>query len=114
MVERANKEVLRHLRAIVSEKRMTTSWSLNLPIVQRVTNTSVHENIDTTPYQILFGNLHVPENQILLPVRGPVYISSRIQGMQTQDAIITKAVELQFKKIRSINGQLQLHLSLTC
>ena len=56
IVERANKEVLRHLRNIIFDKRIFKSWSLYLPLVQRIMNASVHHSTGVSPAQILFGN----------------------------------------------------------
>jgi len=57
LVERANKEVLRHLRAMVFHKTTQDEWSLYLPIVQRIINSSVHSSIGCSPAQLLFGNV---------------------------------------------------------
>jgi transposase InsO family protein len=56
LVERSNKEVLRHLRAIIYDRNVITDWSDNLPLVQRIMNSSIHETIGVSPAQILFGN----------------------------------------------------------
>ena len=56
IVERANKEVLRHLRNIIFDKRIIKSWSIYLPLVQRIMNASVHHSTGVTPAQLLFGN----------------------------------------------------------
>ena len=98
------------------------TWSINLPMVQRIINTSIHENLGTAPFHILFGNLHVPENHIFFPVGSPSYLqelkdriassssssstgsSSKpilhwlLERLQAQDAIISKAAELQLQK----------------
>ena len=56
IVERANKEVMRHLRAIIYDKRVKGSWSIYLPLVQRIMNASVVKSIGVTPASIIFGN----------------------------------------------------------
>jgi transposase InsO family protein len=56
IVERANKEILRHLRGIIFDKNVAADWSDNLPLVQRIMNSSVHSSIGVTPASILFGN----------------------------------------------------------
>ena len=56
IVERANKEVMRHLRAIVFDTRLKLEWSLVLPLVQRIMNASTHESIGISPAQLIFGN----------------------------------------------------------
>jgi hypothetical protein len=54
IVERANKEVMRHL--ILLDKRVVDEWSLYLPLVQRIMNASVHSALQLSPAQIIFGN----------------------------------------------------------
>lgn len=56
LVERSNKEVLRHLRAIMYHKNIYDNWSIYLPMVQRIINSTVNESIGVSPAQILFGN----------------------------------------------------------
>jgi hypothetical protein len=56
IVERANREVMRHLRAIMFDRNITVEWSDMLPLVQRIMNASNHESIGTSPASILFGN----------------------------------------------------------
>lgn len=54
VVERAIAEVMKHLRAIIYDKRVSFTWSLHLPVVQRIINSSYHSAIGTSPAQILF------------------------------------------------------------
>lgn len=56
IVERANKEVMKHLRAILLDRRMIALWSMDyLPLVQRIMNAQIHETIGVTPSELLFG-----------------------------------------------------------
>ena len=56
IVERANKEVQRHLSAILYERHSKRKWSTSLPLVQRIMNAQVHFSIGVSLAQILFGN----------------------------------------------------------
>lgn len=57
IVERCNKEVMRHLRAIILEKRVQEFWSSDqLPLVQRILNCEVKTNTGVSPAELLFGN----------------------------------------------------------
>jgi hypothetical protein len=71
IVERANKEVNRHLRAIVFNRKIKTKWSLYLPLVQRIMNASVHSTIGVTPAQIVFGNAVNLDRNLIPLVRAP-------------------------------------------
>jgi hypothetical protein len=57
IVERANGEVGRHLRAIVRDHRVADNWSAALPLVQRIINAATHSAIGTSPARMLFGGM---------------------------------------------------------
>ena len=56
IVERSNKEVMRHIRAIIYDKGVVHDWVEYLPFVQRIMNASTHASIGVSPAQLLFGN----------------------------------------------------------
>jgi hypothetical protein len=56
IVERVNKEVMRHLRAFVFDERIIENWSDYLPMVQRIINSTPHSSIGCSPAELLFGN----------------------------------------------------------
>lgn len=56
IVERRNGEVLKHLRAIVMERRVRNKWSHFLPIVQNVLNNSIDLSMNTSPSKLIFGD----------------------------------------------------------
>ena len=53
LVERANKEVVRHLSAIIQDVKILAEWDVNLPFVQRIINTKIHESTGLAPCQVL-------------------------------------------------------------
>ena len=63
IVERRNAEVMKHLRALVLERRDGQSWSMYLPLVQRILNSAYDRSIGTYPAQLIFG--------YQLPIGGP-------------------------------------------
>ena len=70
IVERANKEVMRHLRAIIFDKDNITAlndWEDCLPLVQRIMNASVHSAIGVSPAQLIFGESLQLDRDILIP-----------------------------------------------
>ena len=67
IVERANKEIQRHLKHILFDRNVFHDWSDCLPIVQRIINTTTHESIGISPSQILFGNAISVDRGIFLP-----------------------------------------------
>ena len=56
IVERANKEVGRHLTAIVQDHKVIGQWSPMVPLVQRIMNSQVHQSIGVSPLQLMYGN----------------------------------------------------------
>jgi transposase InsO family protein len=57
IVERANKEVMRHLRAIIFHRKSQNKWSRHhLPLVMRILNSEEKKNTGLSPAEILFGN----------------------------------------------------------
>jgi hypothetical protein len=57
IVERANKEVMRHLRAIIFDKKLEEAWSTCLPLVSRIMNSAIHESTNCSPAEMLFGGM---------------------------------------------------------
>jgi len=56
IVERANTEVMRHLRAVIFHEHVKTRWSKNLPLVQRILNATPKQSLGVSPANIIFGN----------------------------------------------------------
>jgi len=98
IVERANKEVLRHLRAIIFDHRVKEKWNIYLPFVQRILNSAVSQNTGVSPAQLLFGNAITLNRSILvdLPVHVKQDLSEWANNMvQAQYLIIDRAVAHQ-------------------
>ena len=66
MVERANKEVLRHLRNMLYDKRILTTWSDCLPLIQRIMMNEPIEHLGVSPAQLVFGNMINLDRGIML------------------------------------------------
>lgn len=48
-MERLNKEILRHLRGLVFDKKIKDDWSMVLPLVQRIMNATLHVSTGVSP-----------------------------------------------------------------
>lgn len=107
LVERANGEVMRHVRAIVAERRLNDRWSSVLPLVQRIINATPHLTIGTTPARIMFGDAVHLDRSLLDTGKQPEdtgttsyedYIQRLIDGQRViidasvkhQDAVVTE------------------------
>jgi cleavage and polyadenylation specificity factor subunit 1 len=55
IVERANKEVMRHLRDIIYDARVESDWSTYVPLVQRIMNSQVHSKTGLAPMELVWG-----------------------------------------------------------
>ena len=55
IVERANREVMRHLRNIIMDRRAMDEWGRYLAFVQRIMNTMVHSSTGVKPCVIVLS-----------------------------------------------------------
>ena len=67
IVERANREVLEGMKAIVYAENSTYYWSDYIPFVQRILNTEVHSSTLWAPSQLVFGTAINLDRGILTP-----------------------------------------------
>jgi hypothetical protein len=104
IVERANKEILRHIAAIMTHPKMKDEWDRTLPFVQRIINSSVHSATGASPAKILYGNAIDLNEAILHPdkVDEPKQFDDYSDYVQdlivTQKNIIAIAAATQRKK----------------
>ena len=55
IIERAIREIERHLRNIVFDEKVKNQWSQYLPLVQRIMNATKHSALGCSPASIIFG-----------------------------------------------------------
>ena len=55
IVERSNRETMRHIKAMVFELNKRNSWNKYLPIAQRIMNSEVSTRIGVSPNDLVFG-----------------------------------------------------------
>jgi hypothetical protein len=78
--ERANKEVIRHLKNIVFEKRVATKWSKYLPLVKRKINGTVHSFTGLKPAQVNPNNDWQLDRGMLIENSSPISLHERSHG----------------------------------
>lgn len=96
LVERANKEVNRHLRAFTFDTNTVDNWRTSLPMVQRIMNATFSDRTKLSSATILFGNAINLDRGIFAP---PSEVSRDAQPLSdyminllaVQDNIITIA-----------------------
>jgi hypothetical protein len=69
IVERCNKEIVRHLRALVFEANKRTAWPTYLPLAQRIVNSEVSTVTGVSPNALLFGGKLELHGPLLLSVQ---------------------------------------------
>jgi hypothetical protein len=105
LVERANKEVSRHITSIVFDKQVKKDWAQYLPYVKRIMNSQVHSSIGVTPSQIIFGNSVNLEANILAPVEkgADSTYNEYIDKMLTYQSYIIDLAQKQQEKTDSFH-----------
>jgi len=105
IVERANKETMRHVKDIVFDRKLKKRWSKTLPLVSRIFNANEISSIGVSPAQILFGNAISLDRGIFLPfgerpaAEVSTKLSSRLaQMINAQADVIEVARRTQSKK----------------
>ena len=89
LVERANQEVVRHLRAMLFDDK----WSYEqLPMVQRIMNTVEKTSTGVSPAELILNNSIRLSNQILAP--GSVNPTSRVALSGTMDNWVARQYTL--------------------
>jgi hypothetical protein len=68
IVERANKEAIRHLTAIIFDRRISEVWSSEyLPLIQHIMKAKVYDTIGVSPAELVFGKAINLYMELLLP-----------------------------------------------
>ncbi len=89
IVERKNKEILRHLSAILYDRSMATvEWVKFLPFVQRITNAAKHSATGVSPAELLFGDNVTLDRGIFLPT------SLRTDGQENERGLAQWVTEM--------------------
>jgi hypothetical protein len=112
IVERANKEVNRHLRAIVYSRKKRLQYYKYLPLVQRIMNASVHSSIGVSPAQIVFGNtVHLDRHLLPVPEKEKDFTSysEYMQDMMTVQKDIIQAAQKAQKDTDEYNFQKRMN-----
>ena len=101
LVERANKEVMRHLRALIYEAKDFGEWSKLLPFVKRIMNASKVASIGVSAAELLFGNAISLDRGIFMDQKdgaGTASLSARASKMlAAQQKLIEVAQRTQHR-----------------
>jgi transposase InsO family protein len=92
MVERSNRETLRHLRAMLVSVSDVNAWADFLPLVQRIYNSLPNRGTGIAPARLLYGDAINLDRQLLLQVPEGTDTS-------TYDAYLVNLLEAQHKLV---------------
>jgi hypothetical protein len=81
IVERCNKEIMRHLRALVFEANKRSAWPSYLPLAQRIVNSEVSSVTGVSPNALLFGGKLELEGTMLLDAQPSEPITNKAQPL---------------------------------
>ena len=102
IVERANKEILRHVRSILFDKGIHKEWDLAIPLVPRIMNSQQSSITGCTPAELIFTNApNLDKGIYMTPV------SSRI-STDSLSAWHSKRLTLQQNVLQSALKQKQV------
>ena len=94
LVERANKEVNRHLIALTFDKNTVDDYKLCIPIVQRILNSSYNERTGISAAELLFGNAIKLDRGLFLP------------PAERNASVLTRPLSLSAAKLLSLQDKL--------
>ena len=99
IVERANKEIQRHLRNLVFEEKLINEWYTLLPLVKRILNSKIHSATGVAPVDIVFAGQVDLNRGILFDskiIGANVSMSEYFKKLYAyQDTLLQKAYDTQ-------------------
>ena len=98
IVERANKEILVTLRALVLERRLKDDWDILCHIAKRIINSRVHSAIGIAPADLVFAGRIDLQRGSLFPYPTPESFFANgymMELMQQQEVMLQKAFRMQ-------------------
>jgi transposase InsO family protein len=99
IVERVNKEINRHIRALTFDTNSVDDYAMTLPIVQRILNSAFSDHTKVSASQLLFGNaINLDRGLFLPPLERPIQdqpLSATVSKMlHLQDEVMKTAREV--------------------
>ena len=108
IVERVNKEINRHLRAMTFDNLSLKNYKKSLPFVQRILNSNYSDRLKISASQLLFGNMLNLDTGIFLPV------SERMTLLKPLSKVMSDLLSIQSNLLKVAAKELlrtdQLHL----
>jgi hypothetical protein len=105
IVERSNKEIMRHLQAYLYEIGKRKQWSRYLPIVQRILMSTVHSSTGIAPATLLYANQIDLDSKIITQSKSLITDEMKLSHY-TADmiAVQNKLIDIAMKRQEFINN----------
>ena len=121
IVERYNKEINRHLRALTFENLSLSDYQTSIPFVQRILNSNHSDRLKISAAQMLFGNVLKLDRGIFLPVPERNVEISRLSKhmshlLQIQDNLLKASAKelLRTDLLHMTNSEQHVHKDYPC
>ena len=111
IVERANKEVNRHIRNILADTNCIHEWPQMLCMIEKLLNSSIKQPLGVSPNTILFGDSIPTEHTLLAEIDNPPpsntsrSIRDYVDTLMARQGRIIEAAILSQQKDNSMNLQ---------
>ena len=111
IIERRNKEVLRHLRALLIDYGKTPQWSGYLPLVRRIMNATPHEITKIAPVKLVLNHAMDLERgfvtKFMEAKQNPTYVEYVNKMIAVHEDLLIKANDFQLKEYQRQQEQEQ-------
>ena len=101
LVERQNREINRHLRALVFDSAVIDDYKLAVPLVRRILNTNVNSRTGISAADLLFGSMVNLDRGIFLP-----HNTLPSSDSQQLSSYMTKLLSLQARLVEIAHSNL--------
>ena len=101
-VEPTNKQILRHLSALVHDERISQSWSAPtvLPLIEHFLNSAIHSETGLSPLEAKFGSIDLP------------YFRLPLSSTSISSSIFLKQLNTNIQNIRTVSHDYQQSLAI--
>ena len=106
LVERANKEVLRHVRSILFDRGVHKNWGAALPLVERIHNSAISTVTGCTPAQLVLTNPKNLEQGLFKPISSTAKANETIpEWLHNQLELYQKVLDVSQTKLREMERE---------
>ena len=99
MVERANREVMRHLRNILFETNVTKNWEDHLGTIMKIMNHQKRGSLFPSPASLLYGDYLRADEPMFVPEKAIVTEGAQLQlSAWASDMIVQQGAILEMAK----------------